>query len=647
MNVAQTQRSSRSLRQAVAGSNLGAGSSLALFLALSFFASSAQAQEKEGVKPPENYGGFVSADGTKLKLNGGDFYFSGANSYAMLYSPDEAEETMRVARDLGLNAIRFWGFWDGEEPTYDQNGEQSLPPGGTDRWGRPVLQSKPREYNEIAFRNFDQVVYLAHLYGIKLVIPLLNEWDEFGGLKQYLTWGGFQVPDLVRGCGPDGEDVCFYANEDAIKAERFRFFVECQECKDIYFDFVTQVLNRVNTITGVKYKDDPAIMIWEVMNEPRYGPWRGDDTATVIRDFLREGAQLIKSIDKNHMVATGEEGFFFEGEFEHYMGLADGMGGAPAANKTGYGWDTAPGEGTSFVLNSEIPEVDIATYHAWPFNWNKAAEQWGEQYAGRIDEFMVEWVDSHAAAAQSIGKPVFLGEFGWQILRRPGSDVPDRDKILKAIYDRILATDTAGVMYWNITARHDPDEAVYQGPIERTRLEGAIYEDDPIPHDQVFRFDIYCPEDKSTCAIIREATALLTGKIENPDPPFTGACFTPRTECGDECVLLDSSPDHCGACGNPCAEEETCRKGTCEARGNAEWDASQSPYATEGGCSFSHPNARGRTSPLALVWALGLLILARRPRPSVAENQPWSGSKRFHHQICAVNESTSGSGTTT
>lgn len=34
-------------------------------------------------------------------------------------------------------------------------------------------------------------------------------------------------------------------------------------------NFMQAVLTRVNSISGVSYKDDPTIFGWELMNEPR------------------------------------------------------------------------------------------------------------------------------------------------------------------------------------------------------------------------------------------------------------------------------------------------------------------------------------------------------------------------------------------
>jgi hypothetical protein len=57
-----------------------------------------------------------------------------------------------------------------------------------------------------------------------------------------------------------------------------------------------------------------------------------------------------------------------------------------------------PGEGTSFVNGFLGENLDTCSFYTWPFNWNKAHEDNGEHYAVRIDQFMVQWVETHAAA---------------------------------------------------------------------------------------------------------------------------------------------------------------------------------------------------------------------------------------------------------
>ena len=60
---------------------------------------------------------------------------------------------------------------------------------------------------------------------------------------------------------------------------------------------VRQVLTRTNTLTGVRYRDDKAILCWETGNELR-GP------AT----WTKAIAAFIKSLDTNHLVMDGYDG---------------------------------------------------------------------------------------------------------------------------------------------------------------------------------------------------------------------------------------------------------------------------------------------------------------------------------------------------
>ena len=522
--------------------------------------------------PPAN---FVTAEGTRLKLNGQDFYFSGANSYSMLYSELEAEEQFLIASELGLNAIRTWGFWNGEDLNPQIENGRIVRPGTpeTDVYGHYVLQSQPRVYPEQGWRRMDYVVYLANVYDVKLIIPLMNEWPEFGGLDTVLSWAndlpeedGAEIRRLVANRKNMGNNEY----ENAVKQMRGLFW-DSIDAQSIYFDFVEHMLNRVNTYTGVAYKDDPAIMIWEIMNEPRFGPWGKDNSGGKVRTFLEKASQLIKSIDPNHLVGTGEEGFFRQTDIDRPL--------------TTYPWKAGSGEGVSWIDNSRIETIDVLSFHCWPYQWNL----WGQSNTdgGDFDTvgeypdlrtFGPDWLQEHINAINDpelgIQKPLYLGEFGFQILRQEevdgvdGSTVKYRNEIIQPILKKALESeDIAGVAYWSMTASHDVDYAVYKGPIERNNLLQAYFNDDAVPHDLAFNFDIFCPEDKSTCAMIEEfTTAKLANNVNNA--PYLEPCLAPKTQCGvpgdmNTCVIVDSHPDHCGMCNNPCEATQTCSSGEC------------------------------------------------------------------------------------
>src|SRR5262249_21072559 len=188
--------------------------------------------------------GFVTAQGVELRLNGQRFRFVGTNSYYMIdagtdHSPAHTDDTMAMATSLGFTVLRTWGFLDG-------------PNAGA------ALQPQAGVYNETAFRAMDYVLYKADLAGIRLLITLVDYWPAWGGMPQYVQW-----------CAP-GQSVDVFYTDAA--------------CKQLYKNYVSHVLNRVNTYNGRAYKSDPTILGWELANEPR----SGDRTGSIVRQWVAE-----------------------------------------------------------------------------------------------------------------------------------------------------------------------------------------------------------------------------------------------------------------------------------------------------------------------------------------------------------------------
>ncbi|MER8548164.1 hypothetical protein NKH41_20885 [Mesorhizobium sp. M1169] len=77
------------------------------------------------------------------------------------------------------------------------------------------------------------------------------------------------------------------------------FFFDDPRTKRDYRAWVRHVVQRVNPLTGLAYRDDPTIMAWELMNEGNAQPealrsaWTGEMSA------------YVKSLDSNHLVSSG------------------------------------------------------------------------------------------------------------------------------------------------------------------------------------------------------------------------------------------------------------------------------------------------------------------------------------------------------
>ncbi|KAJ7522468.1 hypothetical protein O6H91_18G012200 [Diphasiastrum complanatum] len=335
----------------------------------------------ESIAVEQRNEGFVKSNGTHFQLDGYPFFLNGFNTYWLMYLAVDAGQRSKViavmqeAMDLGLTLARTWAFNDG---CYR------------------ALQKAPGVYDEQIFQSLDFVIAEAKKYGLKLLLSLSNSFSDFGGKAQYVQW--------ARSAGVSGLD-----SDDA-------FFTD-SVIKGYYKAFVQTVLTRVNTVNGLAYRDDPTIFGWELMNEPRCP---SDSSGDKLQGWIEEMAKYVKSIDNQHLLTVGLEGFYGSSTPEE----------SAAANPNSYAGQV----GTDFIRNHAIKEIDFSTAHIYPDNW-----LWQASIESQLS-FTTNWIKTHAVDSQNqLNKPIIYAEFG-KLEKQAG----DRHKFFSAVYDGIHGSCSSG-----------------------------------------------------------------------------------------------------------------------------------------------------------------------------------------------------------
>jgi mannan endo-1,4-beta-mannosidase len=357
--------------------------------------------------------GFVSQRGSQFLLNCQSYRFAGDNVYYLFYkSHYMIDDVMETMQRNGVRVIRTWGFADGKAP-YADDGD-GIPNGNEGS----TFQPEPGLYYEPTFVNFDYVIRSAGEHGIRLIIPLVNHWSDkdvgmgqnsFGGIGQYVEW-----------CG-----IAEYDANGRITNKDLFYIDPC--AKQLYKNYIAYVLNRSNTLTGIRYKDDPTILAWELANEPRC---QADDACPgedAVYEWTQEMSAYIKSLDPNHLVALGDEGFFNEpGDPDiYYNGFFE----------------------VDWKRNLSIETIDFGTVHLYPDHWDKDLA------------WATAWITDHIRIAQEVGKPVVFEEYGIchddgnnPHLLYPCSNRFDRDEVYAAWTD-LLEAGAAGDSVWMIAGK--------------------------------------------------------------------------------------------------------------------------------------------------------------------------------------------------
>ncbi|XP_020105315.1 mannan endo-1,4-beta-mannosidase 2-like [Ananas comosus] len=341
---------------------------------------------------------FVGRNGTRFYVEGRAFYVNGWNSYWLMDQAVEEVTRPRVGAifgagaKMGLTVCRTWAFNDGY---YN------------------ALQVSPGHFDENVFKALDRVIVEAQKHGIRLLLSLANNLDAYGGKTQYVKWA------WEEGIGTSASNDSFFFDPSI---------------RGYFKTYLRTLLTRKNHLNGIEYKDDPAIFAWELMNEPRC---MSDASGDTLQGWVEEMAAYVKSIDKNHLLTIGLEGFYGPSSPSEKQSVNPGK------------WFGTLG--SDFIRNSKVPDIDFASVHVYPDSWLVNAD------LNEKINYISKWVISHIEDGdKELKKPVLFTEFGLSN-KNKDFDHSHRDVLYKSIYDIIYDSAKkngagAGALAWQFMA---------------------------------------------------------------------------------------------------------------------------------------------------------------------------------------------------
>lgn len=405
---------------------------------------------------------FVTTEGTSLVIDGKPYRFLGTNFWygINLASAGPGGDRARLQRELdrlaamGINNLRIMAGSEGP----DSEPYRMV----------PALQTSPGVYNADVLDGLDYLLDEMRARKMYAVVCLNNFWNWSGGMGQYLVWSGAADSIPYPPPHPGGDwgryqefAATFYSNPEAMK---------------LFSDHVNFIVNRVNQRSKIAYRDDPAIMAWQLGNEPR-----GINNVDAYERWIVNTSTTIKSFDKNHLVTIGSEGFT----------------GSESAG-------TVPERVHAFV------SIDYLTAHVWVQNWGVYDPLDAESTFQPAVTFARNYINQHNDLARRLGKPLVLEEFG---ISRDGNshdaNTPTtmRDSYYREIFGAVAAADAiSGSNFWAWAGEGRPSapQSIWKA--------GDQFIGDP-PHEYQGWYSVF-DNDSTTIAVIREFAAKMNDPVE-------------------------------------------------------------------------------------------------------------------------------------
>ena len=326
--------------------------------------------------------GFVTTKGTQFILSAKPYYVTGVNNHYLVWGSNaEVDRVLDAAVAMGANVLRAGlgpviGAADGGEPKtiwqFHNNGASSYQ---LNTHGVYLLYWDSATKTMGINRGFDGIGKIDYLIAaaakrhLKLLVTLLDYWSYVGDMPQMNAWYG--------------------------SSDQTRFFFSDPRTIADYKTWARYLIQHVNPITGVMYRDDPTIFGWELMNEAHALP-------DLRKSWTKTISTYIKSLDPHHMVSSGED----------YLSMDD----------------------------FRIPSIDFVTWHGYP------------KYYGITPDDFNTLIQSYCDFAAQYDKPVLLEEFGYASNNKEPTQAQAFQMWLKT-----MAGDTncAGWLVWSLVATQD------------------------------------------------------------------------------------------------------------------------------------------------------------------------------------------------
>ncbi|HEX7882943.1 MAG TPA: cellulase family glycosylhydrolase [Afipia sp.] len=324
---------------------------------------------------------FIKAQGTRFTANGKPFFVTGVNNHYLTFgSQQEVTRVLDDAVAMGANVVRTFlqpviGSLDGSMATIWQwrveADASDLGVKGTyliywdDREGGMAFNDGANGMQKVDF-----LIAEAGKRHLKLIVAFLDFWAYTGGAQQMRAWYGSQ--------------------------DKSGFFFRDRRTRRDYMSWVRHVVQRVNSFSGIAYRDDPTIMAWELMNEGNASP------ESLRLAWTAEMSAYVKFLDPNHLVSSGH---------------------ANVSDK---------------LSDLSIATLDFGTWHGYPLFYNQTVQQ----FSDNITEF--------CQLAARANKPVLLEEFGY------ARSNPDAAAAYATWLDRLgHDPNCAGWVVWRLVSRQD------------------------------------------------------------------------------------------------------------------------------------------------------------------------------------------------